>query len=222
MAGLIRALVNFPSAELETNVLRDAAMARDLTARCERALVYGPGTPRQRMKMQLRDAFGIDVSAWNENVDEAWDRVAQIRERFAQMRSLLPQTTIRFDKVNPREMEEEPQAWVSPDEPRVIHVLADYFSLSGDDERSRAAKLIHELVHSLNALYPSAPQVSGGEDRAHPGMMQGDYYAREKYQEEPLGIPFDKACRNAYCYQYFTVWLNGISLATGIRGRRRP
>jgi hypothetical protein len=120
------------------------------------------------------------------------DEVQTIKNTFLVIPSRATQLTVSRDTSRPTGASNtiEFLAFTKPTEANSIFVRDGYFSQA---QRDRALTLIHESVH---LIFPA----NFGD--GHPGGVV------ILFDEGDVGIDFDDASKNPYCYQYFVDWLH--------------
>tara|TARA_B100000809_G_scaffold150473_1_gene147974 strand:- start:94 stop:651 length:558 start_codon:yes stop_codon:yes gene_type:complete len=167
--------------DTETHALQMAlTQARDMCTRCTTSLVYHPnGLPRRTVSL-LNDAFDIRR---NER-----DKIRNIQSKFLSFGTRMTKTTLTKTTENSSSSNElGHKAFVVSNNVREIFIVSPSFFRQ--PPRVRALTLIHEYIH---LLFPTD---------GHPGEQQ------VLFERSRLGIPYDDASRNAYCYEYFADWL---------------
>ncbi|MGD0568540.1 MAG: hypothetical protein ABSA78_09050 [Candidatus Sulfotelmatobacter sp.] len=141
----------------------------------------------QRPQELLRLAFHI--SSGDSDFD---DEVQTIKNTFLVIPSRANQLTVSRDTSPPTGASNtiEFLAFTKNSEANSIFLRDGYFSLA---QRERALTLIHESVH---LIYPA----NFGD--GHPGGVV------IMFAEGDVGIDYDNASKNPYCYQYFVDWLH--------------
>jgi hypothetical protein len=165
----------------------DVLLAKQLAQRCMNALVYRPGGPTQKIQKLLLDTFMISLYDWES--EKNWDKVGDIRMRFGSFGGRMDIVTCSYTRkypVKPGEM--PPMAYIDPQKTNFIFITPLYYKKTV--QKYRSATLIHEFIHLIQ------------RQSGHPGSIQ-IIFGGQTY----LGIPFDKAFDNPYCYQYFAEWL---------------
>jgi len=164
----------------------DVAAAKQLAKRCMNALIYRPGGPTHTIQKLLFDTFMISVRDWNSGNN--WDKSGDVQMNFGAFGGRMDIITCRYSEKSPTEKGKlEFGAYVSKFEPNIIFLTPHYFNNA--NQKRRAATLIHEFIHMVQKKGP------------HPGKVP------IMFQQAHLGIPFDQAIDNPYCYQYFAEWL---------------
>jgi len=168
--------------DTETKTLQVAlTQARDMCMRCANSLVYHPnGLPKRTVSL-LSDAFDI-------RRDER-EKIRNIQSKFLSFSSRMTKTTLtKATAENSSSSNElEHKAFVVSDNVWEIFIVSPSFFRK--PSRVRALTLIHEYIH---LLFPT-----GG----HPGGEE------VLFERSRMGIPYDDASRNAYCYENFADWL---------------
>ena len=193
----------------------DLRYAVDLIVECVNALRYEPPStplmtggiypkvPKQQEMQQakleklLQDTFDIGR--------DDRDRVGIILDRFREFPTRMQRITFIYsDEYRGDETHITYGAWVKEQETGSVYISDNYFKLldpSAEKKRrlERSVTLIHEYIH---LIFP-------GE--GHPGgVFQSDDRAK-------IGVPFDEAIKNAYCYEYFAYWLRKPEGEGGMR-----
>jgi hypothetical protein len=180
------AIREFPR-RLEQVIRADIGEAKRLTATCRKALLIGPASPPYKIAALLSDTFHIEPRELE--TPDGLEKMSAVRLTFDMCADRLERVTFAYaqDPPNLSPAEMEPGGFVRPDRPNVIHVTDKYFRQPS--QKSRAAILIHELVHLVRP------------GKGHPGGVQLNF------ERLRMNIAYDKALANAYCYQYFAEWM---------------
>ncbi|MFO7524131.1 MAG: hypothetical protein R6W68_01635 [Ignavibacteriaceae bacterium] len=178
--------IGFSPKDLNT-VTNDVVAAKQLAQRCENALIYRPGGATLKMQKLLLDTFMIPLQDWES--EKNWDKAGKLRMRFGSFGKRIDIITCAYLQNYQNKPGEMPQiAFYDPGKHNVINITPHYFI--NTTQKYRSATLIHEFIHMVQ------------DKIGHSGNIQitfeGQIY---------LGIPFDLAYDNPYCYQYFAEWL---------------
>jgi hypothetical protein len=124
--------------------------------------------------------------------DDFWDKVGPIKDTFLgfQPRSDRLTVTRHTSRATGDPNSMEFTAFTKSSDRDSIFIRDVYFSRSPTD---RALILVHEYVHLRNPMNPG---------NGHPG---GIVIMFDK--EGDVGIDYDDAIKNPYCYQHFVEWL---------------
>ena len=175
------------SAKDANTIKNDVNAAKQLAQRCTNALIYRRGGPTLTNQKLLSDTFMISPREWDSGKN--WDKASNLRMRFGSFGERMDRITCTFSKKSPTERGEmELGAFVKKSEHNVIYFTPHYFKTA--TQKKRAAILIHEFIHIVQ------------RQNGHPGGVKIIFG-----KQTSLGIPFDKAFDNPYCYQYFAEWL---------------
>jgi hypothetical protein len=178
--------VNFT--ERQELILRDDVnKAIALSIRCATALSSGQrGGLQPEVSQLLLDTFAIDGSDPDE-VDPIWGVFARFPLRMSAVEMIH---TVRHNPdakhMGYAAFIDFPNRGIRP-YLNEIYVTDGYFDTNA--QLDRVVTLIHETFHLLI-------NTSG-----HPGSGDADLGLR------PMGIPYDQAVNNAYCYDHFAKWL---------------
>ena len=178
--------VGFNASQTRT-LTADFAEAARLCMVAVNSLIVNPQMQiNQRPQDLLRLAFHISSSDADSD-----DEVQAVKNTFLVIPSRATLVTVSRDTSRPTGNSNTVEfiAFTKSSDPNFIFVRDSYFALA---QRERALTLIHECVHLINPL-------NSGD--GHPGgtvIMFG---------EGDVGVDFDDARRNPYCYQYFVDWL---------------
>ena len=171
-----------------TTLQSDFAQARHLCMYATNSLLMNSeGQLNRRPKEVLLLTFHLSG-----NGDGIWDMVGPIKDTFLGFQPRSDRMTVSFDASRPTGDQNSIDflAFTKPSNDRNgVFVHKEYFGLS---PRDRALTLIHEYVHLR------CPE-NGGD--GHPGGQV------IMFDEGDVGIDYDKAVKNPYCYQYFADWL---------------
>ncbi len=161
--------------------------AKALVDRAMQQLAMNP--PKQKYQELLRDCFDIGVGEWAGPA--ASGKAMQIRDVLSKVRTFMANTTIRYVS-NPPAAAQGFAAYTIPGQnPREIFITHSF--VHNYTLKERAAYLAHEYIHL--AHWP----------HGHPGP--GGEHLAVSFGQSTLGIPFNDAMNNAYCYQYFIEWM---------------
>lgn len=127
----------------------------------------------------LREAFAIN----NGNSQQ----IDQIRNKYSAFSGRMNNTTFQFDSSPTAPNRWDHAAYVVPSQSNQIYIRNEFFRQQPPEQ---ALMIIHEYIH---LLYPNNP----GD--GHPGGM----ILALARTPQGLGIPFDQAVRNPYCYDYY-------------------
>jgi hypothetical protein len=200
----------------------DVVRAQRLSAQCSNVLLAKPRWDGRVVQL-LRDTFRID--------DRDQDKIEFIRNRFFNFGERIQRTTFAFNTKPRKKGELDNNAYVDlhplreagappySNKPLTeIFIRPGYFDLSLED---RAVLLIHEYIHLLQRPGEVAHPDAQGKDAAV--MKDLDATSGKSGKDQPwtpdmdnklrprLGIPYDKAVRNPYCYEYFARWLKAAA-----------
>lgn len=191
------------AAERKT-VAGDLEKAREIARRCTLLLLramFFPANPKAAparpasfqdgVPELLLDTFAIDGS------DPA--QVELVKRRFMSFEGRSKR--LEFEKTDrhaPKDQSLGHEAFVeykigSPLANNTVYLTPAYFAKA--DATDRALTLLHEYVHLYNAG-PGHPGKDG-----HPDSGQMTHFMRTR-----IGIPFEHALYNPYCYEYFAKW----------------
>lgn len=192
------------SAKEKELVASDLEVARKTARRCTLMLVPSltfPGNPkgpppipgglRANVSLLLMDTFAID------GTDRG--QVALIQKRFMSFEGRSK--VLEFEKTGRHAPKDQSMGHVAFVEYKLGQPLASntvfltpaYFEEKDQVERART--LLHEYVHMFNAG-PGHPGPDG-----HPDTGQFTLFQRQR-----MGVPFEHALYNPYCYEYFAKW----------------
>lgn len=184
----------------------DLEKARQIARRCTMLLVVPmtfpaspkvappkPGSLQEKVVSLLMDTFAIDGSDRHQ--------VALIQRRFMSFEGRS--RVIEFEKTDRHAPKDQSTmghiAFVEYPPPpgdmtnNTVFLTPAYFREQDPGERART--IIHEFVHMFNAG-PGHP-----DDTGNPDNGQFDLQMRA-----PMGIRFENALFNPYCYEYFAKW----------------
>ncbi len=173
-------LRNFNSSQSIT-LRKDIEKAVKLCMHCNnRLLLTHGGLPRSTLSL-LSDTFGFST--------EDREKIDFLRNKFLALNMRLARTKyIGTQKHRGNKKEMGFNAFVIPSRPTEINIVnPHYFSMKS--EKERVSTLIHEGIH---LIFPKV---------GHPGKIP------LVFERTSLGIPYEKAKKNAYCYQYFAEWI---------------
>lgn len=197
---------NMTATEKKT-LAADLELARQTARRCTLLLVVPmtfpaspkaapprPGSLQQKVAELLSDTFDIDGSDRGQ--------VALIQKRFMAFEGRSQ--VLEFEKTNKHAPKDQSMGHVAFVEYRLGQPLANntvfltpaYFAEKDAAERART--LLHEFVHLFNAG-PGHPGPDGSPDSG-----QFSLFSRGR-----MGVPFEHALFNPYCYEYFAKWSEG-------------
>ena len=165
----------------------DLAEAKRLCMVASNALIVNQDLDiNPRPKELLRKAFQLAGTG-----DEYLDKVNPIKDTFLGFQSRSERTSMNHDASRPTGDSNSVEflAFTKTSDENSIFVRDLYFK---KDQRYRAVTLIHEYVH---LRYPA----SSGD--GHPGGVA------IVFEEGDVGIGYNDAIKNPYCYQYFVDWL---------------
>jgi hypothetical protein len=172
----------------QTKTLRsDVAEAKRLCVVASNSLIMNVEADiNPRPKELLREAFNLSGTG-----DEYFDKIDPIKNTFLGFQSRIDRTSLSHDSSRPSGDPNSMEflAFVKPPDETSVFVRDIYFRR---DQRTRAIALIHEYVHLRNPRNP---------DSGHPGGVV------LSFDEADLGIKYDDAIKNPYCYQYYVDWL---------------
>lgn len=139
-----------------------------------------------RPKELLRKVFSLAGSG-----DDFLDKVNPIKDTFLGFSPRVEQASVRHDSSRPTGDPNSTEflAFTKTTDDKSIFLRDVYFKR---DQRTRALVLVHEYVH---LRYPADPP------NDHPGGVLA------LFAETDIGIDYDDAIHNPYCYQYFIDWL---------------
>jgi hypothetical protein len=168
-----------------SQIKADVVAAKVLSNKCLNSLIYRPGGPQRAIQQLLFDTFMIPSSVWQS--DDGWDQLDKIKLRFGAFGARIDRTTISFHNARPDPKHLEFGAFVK-DGADEIFISSQFFG--NHSRQSRAATLIHEFIHLVQA------------PRGHPGGV------KVMFEQTSMDIPFKQAVDNPYCYQYFAEWIH--------------
>jgi hypothetical protein len=185
-------------------VASDLQLARQIARRCTLVLVPSltfpanpkgpppaPGGLQASVSGLLMDTFAIDGTDRHQ--------VSLIQKRFMSFEGRS--RVLEFEKTGRHAPKDQSMGHVAFVEYKFGQPLANntvfltpaYFAEKDQSERART--LLHEYVHMFNAG-PGHPGPDG-----HPDTGQFTLFERRR-----MGIPFEHALYNPYCYEYFAKW----------------
>jgi hypothetical protein len=178
--------VGFNHAQTRTLTSDFAEAARFCMVAVNSLIVNQQMQINRRPQELLRLAFHI--SAGDSDFD---DEVQTVKNTFIVIPSRVTQVTVSRDTSRPTGNSNtiEFVAFTKSSVPNAIFVRDTYFSRA---QRDRVLTLIHECVHLINPL-------NSGD--GHPGGVV------IMFAEGDVGVDYDDASKNPYCYQYFVDWL---------------
>lgn len=151
-----------------------------------------PGSLQEKVTSLLMDTFAIDGSDGHQ--------LALIQRRF--MSFELRSRVMEFEKTDRHAPKDQHMGHVAFVEyplgatdltNNTVFLTPAYFAEKDPGERART--LIHEFIHMFNAG-PGHPDDSGNLEN---GQFDMQFRA-------PMGIRFEHALFNPYCYEYFAKW----------------
>src|SRR5947209_13479201 len=165
----------------------DIHQAKTLTMTAVNSLLYTlDGRPSIRTATLLAWAFALPPGD-----PQIWDKIEPIKTTFGVFSSRIDRVAFVHDTKPASTGEIDFDAYViTPSSTDKIFVRDSF--LGKHDPRDRALTLIHEFVHLVHTQF--------GED--HPGG------AVISFDASSLGVPYDKAIKNPYCYQAFADWIS--------------
>lgn len=180
-------LVGFNATQTRTLTSDFAEAARFCMVAVNSLIINAQMQINQRPQDLLKLAFHISAS--DANFD---DEVQTIKNTFISIPGRATVVTVSHDTSHPTAATNtiEFVAFTKDSSPNFVFVRDAYFSRA---QRDRALTLMHECVH---LIYPP----SSGD--GHPGGVV------IMFAEGDVGIDYNDASKNPYCYQYFVDWLH--------------
>lgn len=161
--------------------------AKSLTMTAVNSLLYTlDGRPSVRTATFLAWAFALPPGD-----PQIWDKIEPIKTTFGVFSSRVDRVAFVHDAKPASKTEIDFDAYVVTPSPTDKIFVRNSF-LNKHDPRERALTLIHEMVHLIHTQF--------GED--HPGGVVISFDASS------LGVPYDKAIKNPYCYQAYADWIS--------------
>lgn len=175
----------------QTQLMDDIELAKGISRQCVSMLIFNRLGMPSNVSGLLVDTFGIDGS------DQ--DQVFPIRQNYMNFSPRIENTSFIFTQEGAPTSDHMGHAayvkytsllGVLP--PTEIYITQGYFDMP--DIVDRAVTLIHEYIHLIN------------KQPGHPGN-NNEETRFQLFARSNMGLEYDAAVVNAYCYEYFAKWL---------------
>jgi len=170
------------------HIEQDWKAALVLNERCNLAL----SNPTQETRTLLALTFGITGGNVTEQIDK-------VRSNFVANLAQLKRARIYY---YPSNSFGSYAAAATPAEPDKIRVKEAFFTDEWPSTSSRIG-----LYRSSTLLHEGMHLTLSSDTDSHPGDRSPEFFQGLSKAPKSIGIPYELAVKNAYCYQFFAIWL---------------